>query len=109
MLSISPYINKLTENFSRGKKMRQEDQEYQEYQEYQSNEVSPGLIFLGSLLDLIVASLFIMFSYTYIDKIDPTLEIKNKLLYLVLVYMLLLGNGVQFISSLINMFTSVVM
>ena len=67
------------------------------------NSISRGGIILLLFINLIISSLFILFSLDYINVINPKLNIPNKTIYLILVYFLLVSNSFQFIISLINM------
>jgi hypothetical protein len=64
-------------------------------------EFSKKAILLGLMIDLIVAYLFMMFAYTYINKIHPTLTIEDKTIYLVLVYIIFISHALVFVSDIV--------
>ena len=72
---------------------------------YGDEDMTKPMIILFILINLIISYLFIVFSLAYINEIDPNLNIKNKSLYLFLVYVLLFTNGFMFIDGLLSLFT----
>ena len=72
---------------------------------YGDENMTKPMIILFILINLIISYLFITFSLAYINQIDPNLNIKNKSLYLFLVYVLLFTNSFMFIDGLLGLFT----
>ena len=93
-LKVSSFVNKLSkiEHFSSKYK-------------YGDGDMTKPMIILFILINLIISYLFIVFSFAYINEIDPNLNIKNKSLYLFLVYVLLFTNSFMFIDGLLSLFT----
>ena len=95
MFNLSNYANMIESTFT---PVTQEN--FQRIQ-HGSIEFSKKAIVLGLMIDLIVAYLFMMFAYTYINKIHPTLTIEDKTIYLVLVYIIFISYALVFVSDIV--------
>jgi hypothetical protein len=69
------------------------------------NEMPKYVIFLLLIINLIITYLFILFSLTYINEIDPNFTSKYKTVFLLLVYILLFTNGIMFIDNCISIYS----
>jgi hypothetical protein len=67
-------------------------------------ELTKPVMVISLLIDLLITYLFIMFAVAYINEIHPTLFIKNKSLYIILVYVILIVNSLGFFASIVNLF-----
>ena len=97
MFNLSNYANMINKTFTPSTQEKFHTFQYGS----DSIEFSKKAIVLVITIDLIVAYLFMMFSYTYIYEIHPTLTIQDKTLYLVLVYVIFISNALIFISDIV--------
>ena len=72
------------------------------YEEECDNSIPKHIKILSIVFNLIISILFILFSIDYINVINPRLNIPNKSIYIVLVYMMLVVNCVMCILNIVN-------
>ena len=61
--------------------------------------LSRSIIFLTIVIDIIISIGFIFFSLTYINEINPKISVNYQNVFLFLVYLLLISNGMNVLMN----------
>jgi len=54
-----------------------------------------SIIFLSIVIDIIISFFFVLFGLTYINEINPKIQVNYQYIFLILVYLLLISSGMN--------------
>ena len=89
------------------KQMKDKFSNKNNYSVEEESDTPTHIKLLGIIFNLIISILFILFSIDYINVINPKLNIPNKLIYIVLVYLILIVNSITCVLNVVNLIKDV--